>query len=84
MLAHNASLVHDALCQYLEYSPISKKDVDRFFCKKLKESGMCRPLAKIYHLAVRCFGPDPDRTVPPVDNGHYQLLTHQSVGNADP
>jgi hypothetical protein len=83
-LAHHASLVHDALYQYLEHIPLSRQDVDRLFYEMLKESGMCRSVAKIYHLAVRWFGPGPDRTVPRIDNGHYRLLTPISAGgNAD-
>ena len=73
-LAHHASLVHDALYQYLEHVPLSKKDVDALFYAMLKDSGMCRPVAKIYHLAVCMFGPCRDRTIPRIENGHYELL----------
>jgi hypothetical protein len=49
---------------------------------KDEDAGMCRAVAKVYHLAVRVFGPGPDRAVPPVDNGHYQLLTPLLAGSA--
>lgn len=55
-LAHHASLVHDALYQYLGCIPISKRNVDILFYHILLDSGMWRPIAKIYHLAVHFFG----------------------------
>ncbi len=54
--AHYASLVHDALYQYLGLIPIAKKDVDRQFHDMLLASGLPAPLARLYHLAVRHFG----------------------------
>jgi len=55
-LAHHASLVHDALYQYLDSIPISKRDVDRQFHEMLLDSDMPRMMAALYHLAVRFFG----------------------------
>ena len=55
-IAHHASLVHDALYQYLDTIPIAKKHVDKLFFEMLRESGVCFCVAKIYHLAVRYFG----------------------------
>lgn len=54
--AHHASLVHDALYQYLNTIPISKNDVDQLFYDMLCESGFCPLLARLYWLAVRVFG----------------------------
>lgn len=54
--AHHASLVHDALYQYLDSIPIAKKDVDNLFHEMLIESGFSGAMAKIYHLAVRYLG----------------------------
>ena len=54
--AHHASLVHDALYQYLDLIPIAKQDVDNLFHDMLKVSGLHPWLAKLYHLAVRYFG----------------------------
>lgn len=54
--AHHASLVHDALYQYLDSIPIAKRDVDRQFFEMLLDSGMPRLLAGIYHFFVRHFG----------------------------
>lgn len=81
-LAHHASLVHDALYQYLEHIPLGKKDVDRLFYEMLKESGLCRPFAKIYHLAVRWFGPGPDPGVARVDNSSYVQLLPPGPGGS--
>jgi len=73
-IAHHASLVHDALYQYLEHIPIAKKDVDRLFRDMLVEAGLHWSVAMIYHLAVRWFGPGPDPAVTRVENGHYRLI----------
>lgn len=53
--AHHASLIHDALYQYLGIHEISKNKVDILFYEMLRESGMNIILAKIYHLAVKYF-----------------------------
>ena len=55
-LAHHASLVHDALYQYLGHIPITKRVVDQLLCEMLIESGMWPPLAKLYSWATRTFG----------------------------
>ena len=50
-----ASLVHDALCQFLpDGLPLSRGDVDRCFLALLAESGF-RP-RWLYFVAVRAFG----------------------------
>ena len=63
--AHHASLIHDALYQYLNTIPISKSDVDRLFHEMLTKSGLPRSLAYLYYLAVRLFGA---RDIPKVDS----------------
>jgi len=55
-LAHPASLVHDALYQYLDAAPVAKHEADLLFYRMLREAGMLRPLAFAYYLAVRLFG----------------------------
>jgi hypothetical protein len=50
-LASQASLVHDALCQY-EF--ISKKETDKIFLEMLREVKFMP--ARIYYYAVRFFG----------------------------
>ena len=55
-VAHKATLVHDALYQYLEDIPIEKKEVDRLFRHHLIEAGMPVLLAWIYFIAVLLFG----------------------------
>jgi len=50
-----ASLVHDALCQFLpDGLPMSRGEVDRCFLALLKESGF--RLRWLYFVAVRAFG----------------------------
>lgn len=53
--AHHASLIHDALYQYLDSIPIAKKDVDRLFYEMLRESSVLWIVAKVYHFGVRRF-----------------------------
>lgn len=55
-LAHPASLVHDALYQYLNAAPVAKHEADQLFFRMLREAGMAWPLALSYYLAVRLFG----------------------------
>ena len=55
-MAHHASLVHDALYQYLGEHPITKHEADLLFYEMLCESGMNLITAKIYHFAVICGG----------------------------
>lgn len=47
-----ASLVHDALYQYLDTIPVTKKNVDLLFLKMLGDF----KLRYIYHFFVKCFG----------------------------
>lgn len=64
-LAHPASLVHDALYQYLNTVPVAKHEADSLFFRMLREAGMVWPLAFAYYLAVRLLGaPDVDGPVP--------------------
>ena len=51
-VAHHASLVHDALYQFLNVSPLGKASADRLFLRMLRDAGMPRPLAWVYYLAV--------------------------------
>lgn len=55
-LAHPASLVHDALYQYLNVAPLAKHEADLLFFRMLRQAGMSGPLAFVYYLAVRLFG----------------------------
>ena len=65
-LAHPASLVHDALYQYLNAAPVAKHETDLLFFRMLREAGMLWPAAFAYYLAVRLFGaPDVDGPRPP-------------------
>lgn len=47
-----ASLVHDALYQYLEDVPVTKVEVDRLFYEMLGDFW----LRRVYYVMVRCFG----------------------------
>ena len=55
-IAHHASLVHDALYQYLGEHPITKAETDLLFYNMLRESGVNIFVAKFYHLAVIYMG----------------------------
>ncbi len=72
-LAHHASLVHDALYQYLDTIPVAKRNVDRLFYEMLKESSMLPPIAKIYHLAVRFFGAPDIKENNPHENSNLKV-----------
>lgn len=54
--AHHASLVHDALYQYLDEIPIDKQDVNQLFREMLEQSGFCPWIASIYYHATQLFG----------------------------
>jgi len=49
---YRASLVHDALYQYLDPVPVTKDQIDRLFLKMLGDF----KLRKIYYYAVKWFG----------------------------
>ncbi len=49
---YHASLVHDALCQYLDTVPVTKDQVDRLFLKMLGDF----KLRKVYYFFVKHFG----------------------------
>jgi len=51
-VAYRASLVHDALYQYLHVIPFSKTEVDDLFKLHLEEDGFPHRLARIYHFFV--------------------------------
>lgn len=55
-LCMHASLVHDALYQYLHIIPLSKIEVDQLFYDMLLEAGMPKLLAQLYHFSVQKFG----------------------------
>jgi hypothetical protein len=89
--AHHASLVHDALYQYLDSIPIPKRDVDNLFHEILIESGFSSIMAKIYHLAVRYLGArdvgenDPkSNTELALDRTCAELLAIQAPGCKEP
>lgn len=86
-LAHHASLVHDALYQYLNVAPVSKAEADHLFHRMLREAGMAAPLALFYYLAVRVGGAPRMRGV---HNGNSTLRclnpmpSQGAPGGADP
>lgn len=55
-LCMHASLVHDALYQYLDTIPLTKVQVDQLFHDMLIEAGMPKLMAKAYHWSVDKFG----------------------------
>lgn len=71
-IAHHASLVHDALYQYLDHHPIAKEDVDGLFHAMLLKSNVPGPIAALYHWAVKKWGPAREEGIEPV-TGVYGL-----------
>jgi len=55
-LTDHASLIHDALYQYLDSIPLEKTQVDRLFYEMLKEAGMACCVRWLYYFAVKLFG----------------------------
>lgn len=82
-LAHHASLVHDALYQYLNVAPVSKAEADRLFHHMLREAGMAAPLAFIYYLAVSLGGAPRMRGVRNGNNTLRSLTPMPSQSAAD-
>lgn len=72
-LALHASLVHDALYQYLDNIPIAKRDVDRLFFEMLIDSECPWLIAKLYHLAVRYFGARKIKENAPKENSQLKV-----------
>lgn len=81
-LAHPASLVHDALYQYLNVAPVAKHEADLLFWRMLREAGMVWPLAFAYYLSVRLFGAPDVRHGQP-SNSELQCLTDIPTGTGD-
>jgi hypothetical protein len=52
----HASLVHDALYQYLVNIPLSKIEVEQLFHDILLEAGMPKLFARDFHLSVQKLG----------------------------
>lgn len=78
-LCMHASLVHDALYQYLDTIPLTKVQVDQLFHDMLIEAGMPSFMAKVYHWAVDKFGANdvyPDTAQPNSDfsNSDFKQL----------
>jgi hypothetical protein len=55
-LCMHASLVHDALYQYIDTIPLTKIQVDQLFHDMLIEAGMPKLMATAYHCSVAKFG----------------------------
>lgn len=52
---YHASMIHDALYQFLDQDlPLSRRQADAIFLRMLQEADFAP--AKLYWLAVRCFG----------------------------
>ncbi|MCX7097841.1 MAG: DUF1353 domain-containing protein [Methylococcales bacterium] len=74
--AHHASLVHDALYQYINTIPIAKKEVDQLFYDMLLASGFSVAIATLYRLAVRYFGAREVKENDPKANSQLQLVAN--------
>lgn len=71
--AHHASLVHDALYQYLHRIPIAKAKVDRLFYQMLIDSGFTPWTATFYFWGVRLFGGGNVQRNGPAENSRLRL-----------
>ncbi|MCP8466635.1 DUF1353 domain-containing protein [Pseudomonas sp. ZM23] len=80
-VAHHASLVHDALYQFLNVAPVTKSEADRLFHRMLLEAGMPRPVAFVYYLAV-VLGGAPDMRHVRNPNSTLRCLTPLDDGEA--
>lgn len=78
-LAHRASLVHDALYQYLDSIPVSKEEVDELFKRMLIEDGMYAWLASLYHLFVKHFGARDVSTKAAFEDSHFTCASFDNV-----
>lgn len=72
--AHHASLVHDALYQYLDSIPLSKNDVDELFYQMLIDSGFYPMWARVYRLFTMCGGRDVQSTPDTQPKDNFSLL----------
>ncbi len=81
--ALHASLVHDALYQYLDQIPIAKKEVDLLFYRMLRASGSSVPLAALYRFMVRTLGGRKVRQKLPLTNSEL-TLENDMPSPADP
>ncbi len=77
--AHHASLIHDALYQYLDSIPISKRNVDRLFYEMLRESSVLWIVAKVYHFGVRFFAASGIGEDDPKKNSELEFLNSQGL-----
>ena len=71
--AHYASLVHDALYQYLHLIPIAKAQADRLFREMLIDAGITPWTATIYYWGVRFFGGRGAQPNGPAENSRLRL-----------
>jgi hypothetical protein len=79
--ALHASLVHDALYQYLDNIPIAKEQVDQLFYAMLLEAQLPDFLANIYLFAVSRFGAADVRSNDPKGNSPYSCDTFVQLAN---
>lgn len=78
-LAHKASVVHDALYQFLDTLPITKRQVDKLFQTLLIEAGMLRPIAYLYYLAVKFFGARGEKQIRLGQNSPFRSTTYSDL-----
>ncbi len=78
-MAHKASVVHDALYQFLDNIPITKNEVDKLFHQLLLESNMPRLLSYGYYLAVKYFGARSVKQVRLSENSPYHSSTYSDL-----
>jgi hypothetical protein len=75
----HASLVHDALYQYLDNIPLSKIEADNLFYDMLFEAGMPKLIAKVYYLSVQKLGASDVLTNDEIENSEISCETFKQL-----
>jgi hypothetical protein len=73
-LAHHASLVHDALCQYIDHIPLKRNEANALFREMLLKAGMWWPVAWLYYFGVWCGSARPHCSITKVDTSTWKPL----------
>ena len=69
----HASLVHDALYQYLAIIPLRKQEVDTLFYDMLDKSNIFKVVAWVYYFSVKHFGASNLKNIPRNKNSDFKV-----------
>ena len=78
-IALHASLIHDALYQYLDSIPLAKQEVDELFYQMLLAAKLPKSIADFYLFAVTTFGAKDVLAHDPKENSPYSCDTFSSL-----